>query len=89
MAEQDRFDRIERSIERGIERLDGKIEKMQEDVSTLRVDVAEIKGSLPHLATKEAVEEAKHEATKGKYSMLVSLIAVAFAALSLAVRLWV
>ena len=92
MAEQERFDRIERSIERGFERLDGKIEKIQEDVSALRESVGKIEGviegKLPHLATEKEVEEAKHEATKAKYSVFVSIVAVLTAMASLFTRLW-
>ena len=78
-AENDnRLDRIERGIE-----------KIQEDVSALRESVGRIEGKLPHLATDREVEEAKHEATKAKYSVLVSVIAVVVAMASLITRLWI
>ena len=35
-----------------------------------------LESTLPHLATKAEVEEAKHEATKGKYGLFVGVIAL-------------
>jgi len=78
MAENDRLDRIERGIE-----------KIQEDLSALRESVGRIEGNLPHLATKEEVEQAKHQATKAQYSVFVSIIAVLTAVASLITRLWI
>ena len=35
-----------------------------------------LESTLPHVATKAEVEEAKHEATKGKYGLLVGVLAL-------------
>ena len=85
MEQNDRLDRIER----GIEKLEAEMKEVRGELSGIRESIGRIEGALPHFATKAEVEEAKHEATRGKYGMLISLIAVAFAALSLITRIWV
>lgn len=35
-----------------------------------------LESTLPHVATKAEVEEAKHEATKGKYGLFIGVIAL-------------
>ena len=49
---------------------------MKADVTDIKVSLAKIEATLPHIATKAEVEEAKHEATKGKNSVFVSVIAL-------------
>ena len=69
---------------------------MKVDMTDIKVSLAEIKATLPHVATKESVakiettlestlphvatkaevEEAKHEATKGKYGLPVGVLAL-------------
>lgn len=100
MGENERLDRIEQ----GIEHLGRKFETIQGDVSSLRADMSEIKGHLPHLATKAEVEEikgalthlatkaevekAKHDATKGKYGLLSGLLGTLLGVIALAARFW-
>ena len=55
---------------------------MKENVRELKTDMkealkslAKIEGSLPHFATMEEVEQAKHEATKGKYGAIAGAAA--------------
>ena len=45
-----------------------------------------LESTLPHVATKAEVEEAKHEATKGKYGLLVGVIALLLSLGTLAAR---
>ncbi len=48
--------------------------------------VTQIEAALPHIATKAEVEEAKHEATKAKQSLLFSLVAMLLATGTLLLR---
>ena len=52
------------------------LNSLRSDMTEVKESLAEIRGTLPHLATKAEVEEAKHEATKGKQAMVVSTIAI-------------
>ena len=53
-----------------LQRIESDIHEMKADITDIKVNVARITATIestfPHLATKAAVEEAKHEATKGK-----------------------
>ena len=62
------------------------LNSLRSDMTEVKESLAEIRGTLPHLATKAEVEEAKHEATKGKYGVLVGVIALLLSLGTLATR---
>ena len=62
-------------IESDIGRIETDVRELKSDMKEVRSSLSKIEGALPHFATKEAVEQAKHEATKGKYGVLVGVIA--------------
>ena len=62
------------------------IKQVGEDMTEVKVKVGVIEGGMPHLATKEEVEKAKHEATKGKYGLYVGMVAFVVSALAVASR---
>ena len=78
-SEQDaRLARIEANVERiesDIGRIEADVRELKSDMKEVRSSLSKIEGALPHFATKETVEQAKHEATKGKYGVLVGVIA--------------
>jgi hypothetical protein len=51
-----------------LQRIETDIHEMKADITDIKVSLAKIEATLPHIATKTEVEEAKHEATKGKNS---------------------
>ena len=59
-----------------LQRIETDIHEMKADVTDIKVSLAKIEATLPHIATKAEVEEAKHAATKGKNSVFVSVIAL-------------
>ena len=56
-----------------LERIESDIHEMKADMSDIKVSLAERKATLPHVATKAEVEEAKHEATQGQVGYFVSV----------------
>ncbi len=59
-----------------LERIEADVRELKSDMKEVRLSLAKIEGALPYFATKEEVEQAKHEATKGKYSMILSVVAI-------------
>ena len=59
-----------------LERIEVDVRELKSDMKEVRLSLAKIEGALPHFATKEEVEQAKHEATKGKYGMIVGVVAI-------------
>ncbi len=63
-----------------LQRIETDIHEMKADITDIKVNVAKITATIestfPHLATKAEVEEAKHEATKGKYGVLIGVTAL-------------
>ena len=62
-------------IESDIGRIESDVRELKSDMKEVRSSLSKIEGALPHFATKEEVEQAKHEATKGKYGVHVGVIA--------------
>ena len=77
--EQDaRFARIEANGERlesDIGRIEADVRALTSDMQEVRPSLSTIAGALPHCAAKEAGDQARHEATKGQYGVLVGVVA--------------
>ena len=50
--------------------------ELKSDMKEVRSSLSKIEGALPYFAPKEEVEQAKHEATKGKYGLPVGVLAL-------------
>ena len=50
--------------------------ELKSDMKEVRSSLSKIEGALPYFATKEEVEQAKHEATKGKSGLPVGVLAL-------------
>ena len=63
------------NLQTNMQNLQLDVRELKSDMKEVRSSLAKIEGALPHFATKEEVEQAKHEATKGKYGLVVSGLA--------------
>ena len=64
------------------------VAELKTDMKEVRVSLARIEGALPHFATKEEVEQVRHEVTKAKYATITSVVAILISVIALASRFW-
>ena len=88
MSTEDRLTRIESDVNQlksDMDRVRSDVSSMSRTLNDVATAVAEIKGGMPHMATKAEVEQASHNATRGIYA---SLAAVGLAIVALVTRFW-
>lgn len=59
--------------------LEQRVDNLDQDVRDMRIDLAEIKGQLPHLSTKAELAEVRAEISRSSNKILVWIVGTAIA----------